>query len=96
MGKVVLSGYIEVPVAELAAVTAALPEHIKQTREEAGCLFFDVHPDEAVGGKFLVYEEFVSPAAFAAHQRRVRDSAWGRITQDVVRHYQVTGLDEIA
>lgn len=89
MPSVVLVGHIVVGKKDLAAVLAELSIHIELTQNEKGCLRFEVtqHPeDEHV---FSVYEEFVDRTAFEAHQYRVRNSEWGRITTNVERHYRV-------
>ncbi len=84
-----LKGYIVVPAADLAAVEQALPQHIALTRAEPGNLSFEVTADEQTPRRFNVHETFVDRAAFDAHQARVKESEWGRITQHVERHYEV-------
>lgn len=42
MSKVVLEGHILVPDADLAPVIAARETHIMHTRQEKGCLVFNV------------------------------------------------------
>ena len=93
MSKVILQGYILAPDADLANVKEALPEHILLTQQEAGCLVFKVTSDETNPNRFNVYEEFVDRAAFEKHQQRVRESRWGKVTGDVSRHYEISGLD---
>ena len=93
LNKIVLKGYIIVPDSDLAAVKEELPVHINLTRNEEGCLVFEVKQDEIENNKFHVYEEFVSEAAFANHQQRVRSSKWGAITKNIERNYEITGLD---
>lgn len=78
---------------DLDEVSAALPEHIKLTRQEAGCLVFNVTKDEANPNRFNVYEEFADRDAFEKHQLRVRESRWGTITANVSRHYDIGSLD---
>ena len=58
MAKVMLRGYMEVPGSDLAAVTRELPTHIRLTREEEGCVVFDVVKDPGIPNRFNVYEEF--------------------------------------
>ena len=93
MPKIILEGHIVVPGSDLAAVTAALPTHTQLTRQEAGCLRFDVIQDPETESIFLVYEEFIDRAAFEKHQRRLRSSEWGRAAANVQRHYQVREVD---
>jgi len=87
-----LTGHIDVPPDRLAAVSAALPEHIRLTRAEPGCVKFDVNPDPETSGRFLVSELFASSADFDAHQTRVRGADWGRITDTIARDYVVETL----
>lgn len=94
MTRVVLKGHIVVPLVDLAAIAKELATHIELTRQEAGCLVFEVTQDEDVENKFHVYEEFVNTDAFSNHQQRVRRSKWGRVSINVERFYKVTGLDE--
>lgn len=91
---VTLSGYILVPAARLEAIRMALPEHIRRTREEAGCLSFDVVEDPHHPGTFTVAEEFVDANAFRAHQARVRSSDWGEISAGIPRDYVINGLEQ--
>lgn len=91
MSKVILKGYILVPETDLLAVKKELPNHIDLTRNEVGCLVFEVSQDQENVNRFNVYEEFSSKDAFASHQERVRNSKWGEITVNVERRYEVKG-----
>ena len=94
MKKVTLSGYIIVPISELDTVKEALTEHIKLTKAELGCMVFEVTEHSTERGRFDVYEEFESSKAFELHQKRVRGSYWGEITQNLKREYTIDGLDD--
>ena len=74
--------------AEAALVRAHLPEHIRLTRAEPGCLSFEVS-QSADPLVWSVAELFESRAAFAAHQARAGASAWGRATHGIKRDYAV-------
>ncbi len=77
-------------LAEAAVVQAFLPEHIRLSRAEAGCLTFNVNPTDDP----LVWrldESFADMAAFKAHQTRTRASAWFQATAQMRRDFQVTG-----
>lgn len=87
--QIVLTGYIDVPADRVAEVSAALPAHIALTREEPGCLSFDVTPDPDIPGRFNVAERFASRKDFDAHQSRMKSSPWAKITSGIARHYQV-------
>ena len=89
MTKIRLTGYIDVPAARLAMVQAALPTHIALTRDEVGCLEFDVTEDETHPGRYLVSELFASRTDFDAHQARSTDSPWAAVTAGIPRHYTI-------
>lgn len=93
MPRIILEGHIVIPGSDLAKVLGELPNHIHLTRQEAGCLHFDVTQSPDAENVFLVFEEFTDRAAFEGHQRRVESSVWGRVTSSVERHYQVTEAD---
>ena len=90
MGKVKLSGFIVVPESDLDLVLSELPNHINLTRQEAGCISFDVHQSDSEPCRFEVDEEFESREAFEQHQSRVKASYWGKVTNNVKRHYDIT------
>ncbi len=90
MPKIKLAGYIEVPDHGLEAVELHLPLHIHLTRNEPGCISFEVVQCSANPNRFNVDELFESQEAFDTHQARVKSSEWGLVTKNVVRHYSVT------
>ena len=90
MAKVILKGHIIVPDADIVAVKMELINHIELTRQESGCLVFNVAQDTENLNRFDVYEEFTDRNSFASHQDRVRQSEWGTITVNVERHYEIT------
>lgn len=77
------------PDGDLKRVEGALEEHINLTRQEAGCLVFEVTPDPADKNSYRVYEEFVDQAAFEFHQNRVKASHWAKVTGNVERQYEI-------
>lgn len=89
MKKIIVEGHLDVPAEDLAAVKEALPTHIALTRNEAGCLVFKVEQDPECANRFQVYEEFESESAFDAHQTRVKNSAWSRLTRNARRDYNI-------
>ncbi|MEP1767472.1 MAG: antibiotic biosynthesis monooxygenase [Sulfitobacter sp.] len=91
--EVTLTGTLRcVTQAEVARVRAALPDHIKLTRAEAGCIAFEVTPtdDPMV---WDVAERFTDAAAFEAHQTRAAASLWAKETQGIARDYAIAGLE---
>lgn len=90
LSKIILEGYILVADENLFAVEQELPTHIKLTREEDGCLVFNVLQDTKNINRFNVYEEFTNANAFELHQARVSNSIWGEVTANVERHYEIS------
>lgn len=75
---------------EAAVVAHHLPEHVRLTRAEPGCLAFAVEATEDPW-VWSVAERFVDASSFRAHQERVAASAWGRATAGIERDYRVIG-----
>ena len=88
--QVYLNGYIDVPEDRYVAVMAALPTHISLTREEAGCLKFEVVDDPAHPGRLQVSEIFKDDAAFEHHQTRTQASDWYRISEGIPREFSIS------
>lgn len=84
-----LTGYVDFPIDELDSVRAALEIHIHETRQEPGCLLFEVREDSKNTGRFQVTEEFISRDAFAFHQTRARNSAWAEASKNGIRSYKI-------
>jgi len=87
MEKFIISGYVDVPLAELEDFREALALHIELTRQEPGCIVFEVDEDLSHPGRFTVYEAFVDQAAFDLHQERVKASDWAEASKNIERHY---------
>lgn len=88
-GAVLLDGHIDVPAERLTAVEAALPEHVRLTHAEPGCVYFSVTPCGEVAGRLIVSEIFADQSAFEAHQARTAASAWFEVTKDIPRQYKI-------
>ena len=87
-GKLRLSGLLTcASVTEAAIVHQYLPEHIRLSRAEPGCLSFEV----VQGDDPLVWhlaERFTDKPAFEAHQARTRASEWWRESSAIRREFQ--------
>ena len=88
MTRIRLRGTMTCPPEAAAGVRAALPEHIRLTRAEPGCLAFEV--GESAPGRFTVDELFRDRVAFEAHQTRPRGSDWFTLTAAWPRDYKVS------
>ena len=74
--------------AEAELVRQLLPEHIRLSRAEPGCLTFTVEPTDNP----LVWrldEAFVDRLAFEAHQTRTRSSVWFKVSSNLGRDFRV-------
>ncbi len=90
MTAITLAGFLICRSLEEADRTALLlPEHLRLTRAEPGCLGFDVFRSMADPVRFAVYETFRDRAAFEAHQARTRASPWWAATQHIPRDYKI-------
>ena len=88
-GAILLDGHMDVPADPLAAVEAALADHVRLTHAEPGCLFFSVTPCGEIAGRFIVSEIFADEAGFALHQARGAASPWAEVTKDIPRQYEI-------
>ena len=89
-GRVHLNGYLDVPADRWDTVSTALPDHVALTRNEPGCIKFNVIPCREVELRLLVDETFQDQASFDAHQARTKDSPWAEITAGIPREYTIT------
>ncbi len=72
---------------EAALVARHLPEHIRLSRAEPGCLSFEV--PQVAPLIWEVRESFTDRAAFDAHQIRTKASDWFRHSAGIAREYQM-------
>jgi len=90
---VVLTGYIKVSRSERRVIQQHLAQHIQNTRQEAGCLAFEVNQSAEDDCVFTVFECFKDQAAFESHQARVKISLWGEISRNAERVYSIETRD---
>lgn len=69
-------------------VAQHLPDHIRLSRAEVGCISFDVQPTDNPL-VWQVDETFTDQAAFDLHQQRTRASAWWTVTAAITRDFKV-------
>ncbi|MDO3444691.1 putative quinol monooxygenase [Agrobacterium sp. V1] len=91
-GAVRLSGFLRcASVEDIRVVEIHLPEHLRLTRAEPGCISFDVtQTDNPL--VWRVEELFADRAAFDFHQQRTRASEWFTATSAIPRDYEITTL----
>ncbi|MBL4917201.1 antibiotic biosynthesis monooxygenase [Tabrizicola sp. DMG-N-6] len=77
---------------EARIVAAFLPDHIRLSRAEPGCLRFDaeVTDDPLI---WRIAEEFGDEAAFDAHRVRNRASVWWQKSQAIRRDFHKTAAE---
>lgn len=73
---------------ESESISRFLPEHILLTKNEPGCVAFEVKQtaDPLV---WTVEELFVDQKSFEAHQERTKKSRWGVETGSIQRQYEI-------
>lgn len=76
-----------VSAADVDLVQRLLPDHIRLSRDEPGCLSFNVvqTADPLI---WQLDETFVDRAAFEAHQARTRTSPWFKATTHLKREFR--------
>ncbi|MEG3111219.1 antibiotic biosynthesis monooxygenase [Pantoea sp. T14] len=77
---------------EAELVRQYLPGHKELTREETGCVSFEV-TETADPLIWKVEELFTNQATFDAHQKRTRASVWGRETSAITREYEISEVE---
>lgn len=87
-GIIQLTGTITVPKNRLDAFREALAVHARLSQQDAGCLVFEVTPDENDPCLYRVFEQFENRSYFEAHKRRAMTSDWWQATSDIDRAYQ--------
>lgn len=90
---VVLTGYIKVSRSERRVSQQHLAQHIQNTRQEAGCLAFEVNQSAEDDCVFTVFECFKDQAAFESHQGRVKVSFWSEISRNAERVFSIETPD---
>lgn len=72
--------------AQMMTALSLLPEHVRLSRAEPGCLRFDIWQDEDPMIWHLS-ELFADADAFAAHQQRAGSSDWGLQSHEIERDF---------
>ena len=90
-GTVRVSGHLRCAPGEIDIVRDALPQHIRLSRAEPGCLSFEVTQDAGDPCRWNLAESFRDMDAFEAHRARTAASDWGRLTAHLHRDIRVDG-----
>ncbi|WP_425090268.1 putative quinol monooxygenase [Tropicimonas sp. S265A] len=86
-----LAGTLKCDGEDAEIVRKALPEHIRLSRAETGCVSLDV--TETAPDVFEVAEHFTNAAAVKSHQSRTRASRWWDLTRHIPRDITVQKED---
>ncbi|SLN41870.1 Antibiotic biosynthesis monooxygenase [Aquimixticola soesokkakensis] len=92
MSRVMLTGTLTCAPTEVEDLLSLMAKHIRLSRNEPGCLDFDLWQDELTPHVFHLSEVFRSEAALQAHQDRTHSSDWGRVTKDMRRDFKTVHL----
>ncbi|MCA0273571.1 MAG: antibiotic biosynthesis monooxygenase [Proteobacteria bacterium] len=91
MPRIALNGFLLCRSLEEAdRVSVLLPEHIRLSRANPGCLRFEVFRSQSDPVRFAVSELFRDREAFEAHRARAADTIWARATKGIPRDYRIT------
>ena len=72
------------PEGREAFLEAALEDGRGSTRDEPGCLRFDVYNDQSDPKKFVFVEVYKDEAAFQTHTKMPHFAAWREATKDLM------------
>lgn len=86
---ITLKGTIRIPFPDQLGAAPLLEAHIRETRDEPGCLHFDVTRDEGDPEVYHVHEVFSNRASFDRHQETVKNRPWGKFSAEFERHYSL-------
>ena len=76
-GPVALSLQLQIKPEHAREFLQVMAANAAASREEEGCLRFDLLRDESDASKFMTYEVFSSLAALEAHKANPHVAAWG-------------------
>jgi quinol monooxygenase YgiN len=66
-GSVVLTATVRALPGQEAVIRAALLDMVAPSRDESGCLCYNLHESQEEPGLFIFYEQWTDQAAFDAH-----------------------------
>jgi quinol monooxygenase YgiN len=87
-GHIVLNVHMEAATGREEDLARELRALVAPTRQEPGCLAYELHFDPDTPGKFMFYEKFVDQAALDAHVGSAHFSKW--------KQYRAAGPDPVA
>jgi quinol monooxygenase YgiN len=79
-----------------ALVEAELLKLVEPTREEAGCLQYDLHRDNDAPGHFLFFENWENRDLWQAHMGSAHIAAFKAATEGAVDEFVLFEMERIA
>ena len=87
-GHIVLNVQMEAATGREEDLARELRALVAPTRQEPGCLAYELHFDPESPGRFMFYEKFADQAALDAHVGSAHFSKW--------KQYRAAGPDPVA
>lgn len=87
-GHIVLNVHMEAATGREEDLARELRALVAPTRQEPGCLAYELHFDPESPGRFMFYEKFADQAALDAHVGSAHFQNWKR--------YREAGTDPVA
>lgn len=87
-GHIVLNVHMQAAPGREEDLARELQALVAPTRQERGCLAYELHRDPEAPGRFMFYEKFVDQAALDAHIGSPHFNKW--------KQYREAGPDPVA
>lgn len=95
MGNLTIVANIIAKKSEVELVKAELEKLIAITRQEAGCVNYDLHQDNENPAHFLFYENWESRALWLQHMSAPHLEAYKTATEGAVEQFTVNEMTAI-
>lgn len=96
MSKLTIVAQITAKSEHIETVKAELEKLIEPSRQDEGCISYDLHQDNANPAHFIFFENWASKAALEAHMQAPHFQAFGAATQDMIEAFNVNELTHIS
>ncbi|MEM7252556.1 MAG: putative quinol monooxygenase [Pseudomonadota bacterium] len=81
---------------KIELVKSELEKLVDTTRQEAGCVRYDLHQNNDDPTHFLFYETWTSRALWRAHMEAAHLTAFGQATEGAVAKFELFEMTHIA
>jgi len=95
MPKLTIVADIQANTEQVQLVRAELEKLIAITREEAGCIQYDLHRDNADPAHFLFYETWESRELWQTHMNAPHLAAYMQATEGAVKAFTLFEMSRI-